>query len=143
MNFHQWASRMTAGMVVGGLATLCGCGNPPIFDFGKANAEAAAAELDKHRTQFRSEGDSDSLRWLFANQLATGMSLDQVSEILGKPGEQVHGDTYIKAKVSGVRRTDETYRWGPDNKGQVYYLFFRDEKLTAFNPDDYRKMDFD
>lgn len=126
-----------------GLIAVLGCGNPPVFNFGGKDAEAVAAQVDEHRTRFLSDGDPASLRWLFANQLSTGMTLDQVNEILGKPGERVHGDTYIKAKVSGVLRTDETYRWGPDNEAQVYYLFFRNEKLTAFDPDDYRQTKFD
>ena len=135
---HLWGCTSTIGLLAAGAIVLSGCGNPPIFHFGGPSAEEVAAQVDEHRTRFQSEGNADSLRWLFANQLTTGMPLKEVNDVLGKTGERVFGDTHIKAKVNGVLRTDETYRWGPDEKGQVYYLFFRNEKLTAFDPEDYR-----
>lgn len=89
------------------------------------------------RRRFVVDDDSKAIRWLMANSIVEGMELEEVNRMLGKDGEFVISDNFVKTKSSGFRLEDKTYRWGPDDHGRAYFLVFRDRKLVNFEPAQY------
>ena len=103
---------------------------------------AAVRKEQSHREKFSVHRDHESLFWLLQNCVQPGMQLHQVEEALGEPGEFTTEQNL--AKSDGLHQTtDSAYRWGPDNKGQSVILFFRDDRLSNFNADDYRTQSKD
>lgn len=96
--------------------------------------DSAAAEQEEYRERFQGQRDPDAMRWLLAHAVRQGMTVAEVSRIFGQEGERVVGDRKLKRSGSPYRRTDVAYRWGPDADGRSVYLFFRDGKLTGFDP---------
>lgn len=102
-----------------------------------AEVEHENLTADKMRSRYQTEKDPAAIRWLLAHRVQQGMNVGQVSQILGEDGQRRYDDVALKERNVAFRVTDETYQWGPDNKGQVYVLFFRDGRLVNFNPRDY------
>jgi hypothetical protein len=115
-----------------------GCEMPDLARGSRERALAEASEATEHREKFIAQGDPQSVRWLLANRVGSGMTRGEVNDILGQHGERVFEDNWLKSGTSGVRETDEAYRWGPDSEGQTYYLFFRDDRLVNHDPAVYR-----
>jgi len=125
-----------------GLALCTGCesGLKNVKLPGIPTAEELEAETDKaeqERQRYRTEHDPQAIRWLLANRVRQGMTLEQVNRILGEDGQRLYNDAHLKNRTTGTRLTDVTYQWGPDSDGQVYVLFFRNDRLLNFNPGDY------
>ena len=122
-------------------AALCGCESVDLSEFNVETAKdrvAVESEAARRRSEFQETNSAESLRWLLGHSVAQGMSLDEVNESLGQRGERVYEDQWLKKGNTHVWREDDTYRWGPDDKGQVVYLFFREGHLVNFSQKDYR-----
>jgi hypothetical protein len=100
----------------------------------------AAADEQTQRTKFQTEQSSEAVRWLLSHKVRQGMSLQDVAGILGEEGAPVDADNWIKNDGVGYQVGDETYRWGPDDRGNSYYLVFRHNKLVNFDPAEFRDM---
>lgn len=92
----------------------------------------------EYRLHYLKEGDPAALRWLLGHRLETGMSLAEVNKVFGQEGVEETNDGWIKKHNSRYRRSDETYRWGPDSRGESIYLVFRNEQLVNFDPAEFR-----
>lgn len=103
-----------------------------------AELQSAERAAENHRREFRESKAEKSIRWLLANRVKQGMTFSDVNLQLGESGELVDNDAHLKRGVVGLRLTDETRRWGPDENGRQYFLFFRNERLVMHKPDDYR-----
>lgn len=108
-------------------------GGPPTIAELRAEAQLA----DKQRKRFRRALDPAAFRWLLANRVRSGMTLGEVNRELGQDGNRRYEDAQFKARNIGVQRTDETWEWGPDKEGTTYILFFRNDRLTGFDPSQY------
>lgn len=106
-----------------------------LFSTGAGNLEEV--EADK-RERFRTSGDPEAIRWLLGRRLYTGMPLAEVSRVLGDDGEREYEDDWLKSGGGHYRADDEVYKWGPDAKGTMHYLVFRNGVLTNFDPEQYR-----
>lgn len=126
--------RMTAAL--GGLlvVSLLGCSTLPILAELTPKPEPTKQEVAEHRQKFLIDGDPDAFRWLTANQLENGMTVDEVGAVYGDPGEMLEQDGQYKNKGGLYQTTDQGYRWGPDREGKSITLFFREGRLIYFDP---------
>ena len=127
------------GVLVAGL--VGGCESVDLSEFKVETAKertAEGSEEARRRSEFQETNSAEALRWLLGHRVEQGMSLDEANEILGAQGERVYQDQWLKQGNTRVWREDETYRWGPDDRGQVSYLFFREGHLVNFDQKDYR-----
>ncbi|MFQ5732397.1 MAG: hypothetical protein ACE5KM_10655 [Planctomycetaceae bacterium] len=124
--------------IVCAVLTGCGGGLQKMKLPGIPNAEQLqAAEREEHRQseKYQTSGDRKAFRWLLANRVRQGMTLDEVNRILGRDGKRVYEDARYKALTEGVRRSDETYQWRGAEKS--FILFFRNERLVNHKPSQY------
>lgn len=101
------------------------------------NSADSFQEQEQYRERFVMEGDSQAVRWLLKNSIASGMELNDVNQILGQKGVRQFDDGWIKNHGGTFRQSDKVYKWGPDSEGKAYMLVFRDDHLVNFNPGDY------
>jgi hypothetical protein len=93
----------------------------------------------KKRDEFLTTRDGDALRWLLTRRIETGQTLSAVNSILGEDGERVHDDNAMKTGNRNVQSTDQAYKWGPDNEGRSFVIFFRDGRVVGFDPSQYSR----
>lgn len=124
------------------LTTLClsaslaiGCGSPPVLP-GFAREDVSQQDVVRYQQRFLIDGAPEALDWLLAHRIENGMSVDEVSEVLGDTGEKLEQDGQYKNNGGLYQTTDQGYRWGPDRKGRSVTLFFRDGRLVHFDPDE-------
>lgn len=126
------------------LCSLVGCSNPVskmMFTNHKNRNPAMApdkqrerGEEEGHRANYLATRSSDDLDWLMRNRIQNGLTLSSVNNILGqkgKPTEEADGIAQAGGSSGG---TDGTYQYGPDDRGQMYRLTFRNSRLVDFNP---------
>lgn len=117
----------------------CGCGVMDQATGVTAMSRRIAEERhqeERYREAFLVDGDAKAIAWLLTHRVQDGMNIDEVNRILGQDGERELSDSGLK-KHAGYRVDDVTYRWGPDDRGRVYYLMFRDDRLVNFRPEKY------
>lgn len=102
------------------------------------DTKAVTAEAHEHREKYVTSRDSASLRWLLAHKVDAGMPYDEVCRVLGEQGEHEERKNWLIKGDSTLQIGDDAYGFGPDNKGKKYMLFFRDNLLVNFDPDDYK-----
>lgn len=126
-------------IVVGiGCGVLHNAGVPGLEMYVKKDPAELQHERDQ-REQFILNQDHKALFWLISHRLDNAMTLSEVEQVLGVPGEYTADDSYGKSE--GLHQTtDMAYKWGPDNRGQSVILFFRDGRLSNFDPKDYRDL---
>jgi hypothetical protein len=78
------------------------------------------------------------MRWLLAHRVKGGMSYAAVCHVLGEDGERETKDRWLKTGGVNIRIDDEVYAFGPDSEGRNLYLFFRDDRLINFDPDEFK-----
>lgn len=128
------------------LATLClfsslaiaasGCGSPPVLP-GFAREDVSKQQVAEYQQRFLIDGDPKALDWLLAHRIENGMSVEEVSSVLGDSGEKLEQDGQYKNKGGFYQTTDQGYRWGPDRQGRSVTLFFREGRLIQFDPDEF------
>lgn len=125
-------------LVLGGISVgLTGCeamheaGVPGMAKY--IDTETPRREEAERRTAYQETRSPKALSWLLKNRVRTGMTIREVSEVLGEDGVEEPGADWIR--TSGpFNQEDDVYRWGPDAKGRTIYLVFRSKKLVNFNP---------
>ncbi len=101
-------------------------------------ASAGRHAEEERREAFLRDGDAKAIRWLLAHRVEEGMKLEEVNRILGQDGEREYSDRFVKSGPANFHLDDETYRWGPDDRGRSYYLIFREGQLCNYDPSLYR-----
>ena len=119
-----------------GCETMHNAGIPGFESFAKPDIEAQKAAAH-HRDEYQQSHDHNSLYWLLAHKIASGMTLNEVEAAIGESGER-ELDTSRVAKGGSYQITDQVYKWGPDSSGFSVVLFFRDGRVYNFNPHDYK-----
>lgn len=121
---------------VAGCETLHNAGVPGLESYVKPNPEQVMAS-QQNRDEFLLNRDHKALYWLLANRITNGMSMSEVEQVFGEPGELEMNSGHLKS--NGPFQTgDLCYRWGPDSSGHSAVLFFRDSHLCNFNPQDFQ-----
>ena len=120
------------------LLGFAGCEAGPAGGFAglRPVSDKPAAEKSEmeYRKQFQIERDPQALSWLLANRIQQGMTVGEVTEVLGQEGRREFADQKLKAGNPNYRADDIAYRWGPDSNGRAIYLLFRDGKLLNYDP---------
>jgi hypothetical protein len=140
MPFRPAARGLSWLFVLFSAGCLIGCETLPNWR-QPADSKSPAEIEEEHRAKYQETRDPAALRWLLAQRLENGMSLEDVGRVLGEDGEREFNDQRFKEKEGRYRVDDEMYRFGPDAQGQVYYLGFRDNRLVNFNGRDYHDGD--
>lgn len=119
-----------------------GCGSP---DWARSMndsftfKETSSKEVEeKHRQEYAASHSRKAMRWLLGYRVDTGMSYEQVCNILGEAGTpesydrafKLHGGNYFLVG-------DEIYSW-KDNEGRAVYLGFREGRLVNFERSEFR-----
>jgi len=102
-------------------------------DWFARHGKAQVRQVATHREEWQTRRDGAAIKWLLANEIGNGMSLDEVNSKLGDIGEREEGTQEFKQQVDGLRVDDVLFRYGPDRDGEVYYLAFREGKLVNFD----------
>lgn len=120
------------------LLMLTGCEGGPAASLTSMKPTAKATDSEqlqvKYREQYLAERDPDALQWLLANNIRQGMTIDEVSEVLGEDGRREYDDVKLKKGNPAFRADDKAYRWGPDSSGRAVFLIFREGKLLNYDP---------
>ncbi|HLJ12428.1 MAG TPA: hypothetical protein VKU82_14635 [Planctomycetaceae bacterium] len=121
---------------------VSGCESPTwthtLNESFSANQPAGPRTEEEHRREYLATGSRRSLRWLLAHCVKPGMSYDDLCGVLGQDGELETKDLKLKTNGGNYRIDDEVYRWGPDSEGRILYLFFRENRLFNFDPDEFK-----
>lgn len=96
------------------------------------------ADEERQRKKYAATRDRDALFWLLHYRIDSGMSLADVSRVLGEEGSRESHDRWIKTNGGNYQVGDDVYAFGPDNEGHTLYLVFRDGHLVNFDPDEFR-----
>jgi hypothetical protein len=120
-----------------GCETLHEAGVPGMRAF--VSSHRRAAEEESHRHAYQQDRSPASMQWLLAHRVHSGMSVADVSRILGEEGVREYDDLPIKTNGGHYRTGDQVYHWGPNSVGRTVYLVFRDGSLVNFNPDEFRE----
>jgi hypothetical protein len=117
------------------LPIASGCGTAGLIGFLDEieHPRIAKEEIETRRTRFVQNRDPDAFRWLLGHMLDNGMTLADVNQALGEPGELVYDDQEIKTDNEKLLQTDLVYRWGPTSDGKSVALYFRDGRLIHFH----------
>ena len=128
----------TIALAVSGCESLQKAGVPGMEGYVKPDPVALARE-NSFRDAFVQSNDHEAFYWLLSNRVQSGMLKAEVEQALGQAGEIETDPRYYKKETH--QPTDAAYRWGPDSKGNTVVLFFRDGRLSNFNPRDFAAVD--
>ena len=136
---HQRMMFELCGICLAALV-FAGCGSPDwtrtMNDSFKFQDSSKAVE-EKHRQDYVATHSRKAMRWLLSHCVDTGMSLDQVCNIMGEEGILEMHDRAFKSHGGNYHLDDEMYSW-KDNEGRAIYLGFRDNRLVNFDRADFR-----
>lgn len=96
-------------------------------------------EEEEHRRNYQSNRDPADLRWLLANRISSGMSVFEVSRVVGEEGRRIYDDNWIKNGGGYYQTGDEAWKWEQDRNGQSLILVFREGRLVNFDPSNYQE----
>ena len=87
----------------------------------------------QYRKDYQTNRSRKAMRWLLANRVDSGMSVNDVNTILGEKGELDESPSANSLKRGNTYRIDDkVFHYGPDSGGRAVYLVFRDDKLVNF-----------
>ncbi|MEX1232710.1 MAG: hypothetical protein WEB58_20860 [Planctomycetaceae bacterium] len=109
------------------------------FYCGLFSGKTDKNDAEKHRQTYQSERTPESICWLLANQIHSGMSLEEVNDVLGENGIREINSRWITSNGGNYRTDDVAYRWGPDSEGGTVILVFRENRLVNFNPSEFEE----
>lgn len=123
------------------VALLAGCESPNGMrgldssrNFWSGGGSSRQEDESRYRKEYQTTRSRKALRWLLANRLEAGMPFEDVSHVIGEKGALEENSGWLKSKRGTYRVDDKAYRYGPDDRGEVIYLFFRDGKLVNYDP---------
>jgi hypothetical protein len=120
---------------------VAGCGAPDwtrsMNDSFRYKDSSSKAVEEKHRQEYEATHSRKSMRWLLSHCVEPGMSLDQVTNIMGVEGTRELHDRAFKSHGGGYFVDDEMYSW-KDDEGHAIYLGFREDRLVNFEQADFR-----
>lgn len=102
-------------------------------DWFARNNKSHEKEAQAYRNQWLTRKDGAAARWLLANQIHNGLTVEEVDLRMGDRGQKELNTQEFNRKVDGFRLGDVFYRYGPDRNGESYYLGFRDGSLVNFD----------
>jgi hypothetical protein len=120
-----------------GCETLYDAGVPGMERF--VDLESKAQEEEQHRKKYLEDKDPEAIRWLLANRIQSGQTLEEVGRIFGEKGIREHNDNWLTTDGIGYRTDDKAYKWGPDREGKSIYLVFREGILVNFDPHEFEE----
>lgn len=133
-----------SGFALLAIVAVVGCSNPVskmLFTNHKQRNPAMGPEKQRerteeqeHRAKYRSTGSSTDLEWLMKNRIENGLTVNSVNNILGEKGDLIEGAEGIAQAGGETGSTDGTYMYGPDDRGRMYHLTFKNSRLVDFNP---------
>ena len=120
------------------LCLIAGCGSDGIFKASDAadSSQVLHTNAVEMQRRFVEERDHEALTWLLKHRIRAGMSRGDVDEVLGEDGRRIYEDGRYKNSNSVYRQSDKVYSWGPASDGSTVVLFFRDNQLFNFRPQD-------
>lgn len=125
-----------------GLLACPGCESPEasriLSDKPAEFRKAEGGEEDERRQSYQSDRTPEDLDWLLANRIETGMTLQEVTGIVGEQGRREPADRFLSEKNALVIAGDVVYGFGPDREGRRVYLVFREGKLVNFEPSEFK-----
>ena len=135
-------------LAIGGLLSAClavmalaGCESPSwtrtLNESFQASDKNEPRTEEEHRREYIATRSRKSMRWLLANRVRPGMSYQEVCHVLGEEGER-ETDRAFKTGGVNVRLDDDVYSFGPDSENRALKLFFREDRLINFDPDEFR-----
>ena len=117
------------------LGTAAGCGSPDwvksMNDSFRFNGTHDREVEEKHRREYAASQSRKSMRWLLSHCVDTGMTYDQVCQVLGVEGNPEPNDRRFKTG-NGYWIDDEMYSW-KDAEGRSVTLGFREGLLVNFD----------
>jgi len=130
-------------VVLFAIAVAVGCESPDwtrsLNDSYAQQERPSSKSEEQHRQDYQATKSHEALRWLLANCVRTGMSYNQVCQVLGvEDGTLETHDRQLKSGGGNYRVDDEMYGFGPDTKGKTVYLAFRENRLVNFDADQFR-----
>jgi len=125
------ACMMAAALLVIGCEAMHEAGVPGMSQY--VDTETPRQEEADYRTDYQETRNPTALNWLLRNRIRIGLTVREISEVLGEDGVQEHDANWIRT-TGPFNQEDDVYRWGPDANGRTIYLVFRDKKLVNFNP---------
>ncbi len=142
-SLRPWSRLLTLSLLVLPFLALVvsGCAGIDFHDplnLVPDTVSSGSPEAKKQRREFQLDRTPAAFTWLMANLVENGMTVSEVSEALGETGERYFEDREMKTHGGQYQDTDVGYKWGPDTNGRSVVLFFRDDKLVNFDPDDFR-----
>lgn len=133
--------RFCAGLsLVVSVCALAGCESPRGLHTKPFSNTNSYEQETQYRKDYQTTRSRRAMRWLLANKVESGMSLQEVNSMLGEQGELDESAGHLK-RGSGYRVDDKVYHYGPDDSGRALYLIFRDEKLVNFSPERFADSD--
>lgn len=125
------------------LAVSAGCESPDWTrslndSFAQHHERPSAKSEEAHRREYQATKSHESMRWLLAHCIHTGMSYNQVCQVMGEDGNLETQDRQLKSGGGNYRIDDEMYGFGPDDKGKTVYLAFRENRLINFDAEQFR-----
>ena len=122
-----------------GCTSITGAGSfASLFD-----SESRQREEETHRSNYQETRSPADLQWLMRNCVESGMTPTEINGVLGEQGQRVYDDDWIKTRGGHYQSGDDTWKWGPDRKGNSVYLVFRGSKLVNFRPDEFAQSPFE
>jgi hypothetical protein len=120
---------------------IAGCGSPDwtrsMNDSFRFNDPSSKATEEKHRQEYVASHSRKAMRWLLSHCVDTGMSYDQVCNIMGEEGTLETHDRAFKSHGGSYFLDDAMYSW-KDNEGRAVYLGFREDRLVNFDRAEFR-----
>lgn len=124
------------------IAAVCGCASLPplqplIDPFLPPQRSYSVEDFRDHQQRFQVDRDPESLNWLLAHTVQSGMSVAAVEAALGETGQRYDDARELRSNAGHYQETDVAFQWGPDTGGRSIILFFREGKLVNFEPEEF------
>lgn len=126
---------LSSALTATGCSSMSGSGWNSLSDL--FDTESQQREEEMHRSRFQESRSTADMHWLLQHHVENGMTPAEVSRVLGEQGQRVYDDGWIKNRGGHYHAGDDTWKWGPDRKGNSVYLVFRDHKLVHFEPNEF------
>ena len=136
----RFLNRVSIVFAGAALWLLAGCGSPEwvrtMNDSSNWRGTPSQQTEEKKRQEYVESHARKPMRWLLSHCVNSGMTYDQVCNVMGENGEREPHDRVFKT-TGDYFLDDEMYSW-KDNEGRAIYLGFREGRLVNFDPAEFR-----